>query len=57
MNKLFETGKVKPMIDGPCTLSEVPEAVQYFGEGKHKDKVVITLEHNNETQQKMEKDC
>ena len=49
MNELFSSGKVKPMIDGPYQLSEVPEAIQYFGEGKHKGKVVITLEHNKET--------
>jgi NADPH:quinone reductase-like Zn-dependent oxidoreductase len=49
MNELFEAGKVKPVIDGPYKLSEVPEAIRYFGEGNHKGKVVITLEHNNET--------
>ena len=43
MNELFEAGKVKPVIDGPYKLSEVPEAIQYFGEGKHKGKVVIAL--------------
>ncbi len=47
MNELFEAGKVKPVIDGPYTLRAVPEAMRYFGEGKHKGKVVITLEHNN----------
>jgi NADPH:quinone reductase-like Zn-dependent oxidoreductase len=47
MNELFEAGKVKPVIDGPYKLSEVPEAIKYFGEGKHKGKVVITVEHNN----------
>jgi NADPH:quinone reductase-like Zn-dependent oxidoreductase len=49
MNELFEAGKVKPVIDGPYTLSEVPEAIRYFGEGKHKGKVIITVEHNNKT--------
>ena len=49
INELFEAGKIKPVIDGPCKLSEVPEIIQYFGEGKHKGKVVITLEHNNKT--------
>ncbi|MDJ0687009.1 MAG: zinc-binding dehydrogenase [Xenococcaceae cyanobacterium MO_188.B32] len=49
MNELFESGKVKPVIDRPYKLSEVPEAIQYFGEGKHKGKVVITLEHDNKT--------
>jgi NADPH:quinone reductase-like Zn-dependent oxidoreductase len=45
MNELFEAGKVKPVIDGPYKLSEVPEAIRYFGEGNHKGKVVITVEH------------
>jgi len=43
MNKLFEAGKLKPVIDGPYKLSEVPEAMRYFGEGSHKGKVVITV--------------
>ena len=50
MNELFEAGKVKPVIDGPFKLSEVPEAIRYFGEGKHKGKVVITVAHNKETE-------
>ncbi len=49
MNELFEAGTVKPVIDGPYKLSQVPEAIQHFGEGNHKGKVVITLEHNNKT--------
>ncbi len=49
MNELFEAGKIKPVIDGPYKLSEVPEAIRHFGEGNHKGKVVITVEHNNKT--------
>jgi NADPH:quinone reductase-like Zn-dependent oxidoreductase len=49
MNELFEAGKVKPVIDGPYKLSEVPEAMRYFGEGRHKGKVVISLEHDKKT--------
>jgi len=37
------------VIDGPYKLSEVPKAIQYFGEGKHKGKVVITVPHDNTT--------
>jgi len=44
INELYETGRIKPVIDGPYKLSEVPELIQYFGEGKHTGKVVITLE-------------
>jgi NADPH:quinone reductase and related Zn-dependent oxidoreductases len=46
MNELFETGKVKPVIDGPYRIDEVPKALRLFGEGTHKGKVVITVEHN-----------
>lgn len=44
--ELFETGKVVPVIDRRYPLSEVAEALRYFGEGHKKGKVVITLEHN-----------
>ena len=43
MNELFEAGKVKPVIDGPYKLSEVPEAIRHFGEGNHRGKVIISL--------------
>jgi NADPH:quinone reductase-like Zn-dependent oxidoreductase len=46
MNDLFEAGKVRPVIDGPYKLDEVPKALRHFGEGAHKGKVVITVEHN-----------
>jgi NADPH:quinone reductase-like Zn-dependent oxidoreductase len=43
-NELFEAGKVKPVIDGPYQLSEVPEVTQRFGEAVHMGKLVISLE-------------
>jgi len=49
MKELFEAGKVVPVIDRRYPLSEVAEALRYFGEGHAKGKVVITLEHNNQT--------
>ena len=49
MKELFEAGKVAPVIDRRYPLSEVPEALRYFGEGHAKGKVVITLEHSNKT--------
>jgi NADPH:quinone reductase-like Zn-dependent oxidoreductase len=33
MKELFGTGKVKPVIDEHYPLSEVAEALRYFGEG------------------------
>ena len=43
LKELFEAGKVVPVIDGRYTLSEVPEALRYFGQGRAKGKVVITV--------------
>jgi NADPH:quinone reductase-like Zn-dependent oxidoreductase len=47
MKELLEAGKVVPAIDKYYRLSEVAEALRYFGEGHAKGKVVITVEHNN----------
>jgi NADPH:quinone reductase-like Zn-dependent oxidoreductase len=49
MKELLEAGKVVPVIDRRYTLSEVAEALRYYGEGHARGKVVITLEHNNKT--------
>ena len=49
MKELIEAGKVKPVIDRRHTLSEVAEALRYYGEGRAKGKVVITVEQNNKT--------
>lgn len=43
INELFAEGKIKAVVDGPYPLSRAPEAVQYFGEGKHQGKVVISV--------------
>ena len=47
INELFESGRIRPVIDGPYRLEEVPYAFSRFGEGAHKGKVVITVEHNS----------
>ena len=49
MKELLEAGKVVPVIDRRYTLSEVPEALGYIGEGHARGKVVITVEHNDKT--------
>lgn len=43
IHDLYAAGKIKPIIDGPFALSEAAAAIQYFGEAKHKGKVVITI--------------
>lgn len=44
INELFVAGQLKPVIDGPYPLEEIPRLLQYFGEGQHQGKVVITNE-------------
>jgi NADPH:quinone reductase-like Zn-dependent oxidoreductase len=43
MNELFEAGKVKPVIDGPYKLDEVPAVFRMFDKAEHKGKLVITM--------------
>jgi NADPH:quinone reductase-like Zn-dependent oxidoreductase len=43
MKELLEEGKVFPVIERPCPLSEVPEAVRYVEAGHARGKVVITV--------------
>jgi NADPH:quinone reductase-like Zn-dependent oxidoreductase len=43
MATLLDSGKVKPIIDRRYPLSEVAEAIQYYGEGKSRGKVIINI--------------
>ncbi len=47
--ELFEAGKLKPVIDKYFPLEETADAFRYFGEGKFKGKIVVTLAHNYKT--------
>ena len=49
MKERLGAGKIFPVIDRRYPLSEVPEALRYFGEGHAKGKIVITVEHNSKT--------
>jgi NADPH:quinone reductase-like Zn-dependent oxidoreductase len=49
ITELCEAGKIIPVIDRHYSLQEVPEALRYVGEGRHKGKVVITRARNNKT--------
>jgi len=49
LHQLMKAGKVTPVIDRRYSLSEVPEAIRYLEEGHARGKVVITLEHSNQT--------
>ena len=41
LNGLFESGKIKPVVDRCFPLSKTAEAFQYYGEGHFKGKIVI----------------
>lgn len=43
LKELIEAGKLAPVIDRTYRLTEVPEALRYFGEGRHKGKIVIDV--------------
>jgi NADPH:quinone reductase-like Zn-dependent oxidoreductase len=46
MIELIEAGKVTPVIDRCFPLSETIDALRYFGAGKARGKVVISMEDN-----------
>ena len=43
LKELVETGQVTPVIDRRYTLSEVPEALRFQGEGHPRGKIVIAM--------------
>ena len=43
ISELLEAGKLVPVIDRRYPLGEIAEAFRYFGEGRAKGKVVITM--------------
>lgn len=47
MSELLISGKVDPVIDKTFSLDEVPEAMRYYGEGKTRGKIVISVEHDS----------
>ena len=37
-------GLIEPILDGPYPFSELPAALQRFGEARHVGKVVVSLD-------------
>lgn len=46
MNEMYESGAIKPVIDGPHSFDKVPYLIKYFGEARHRGKIVITMEED-----------
>ena len=49
LTELLEAGKIRPVIDKCYPLAEVPEALRHLEDGHALGKVVIKMEHNDET--------
>ena len=49
--KLMKSGKVKPVIERYYSLDMVPEALDHLRKGNALGKLVITIQHNNQTNQ------
>lgn len=47
--ELYEAGKLKPVIDKCFPIEKTAEAFRYFGDGRFKGKIVITLGHESGT--------
>lgn len=46
LKEYMEAGQLIPVIDRTYRLEAVPEALRYFGEGRHKGKIAITMENS-----------
>ena len=57
IREMIEAGKVRPVIDRHYPLSEIAEAFRYYGRRHARGKVVITVEHNDKTEQSAAPDC
>jgi NADPH:quinone reductase-like Zn-dependent oxidoreductase len=44
LKALIEAGKLVPFVDKTYRLSDVPEALRYFGRGHHKGKIAISVD-------------
>lgn len=43
LKEMIEAGKIVPVVDRTYSLGEVPEAMRYFGEGRHRGKIAISV--------------
>ncbi len=43
IGKLFKEGSIKPIIDGPYSLEEIPKLLEYFGEARHQGKIIVNV--------------
>ncbi len=46
LSELAEKGQLKPVVDGPYGIDDIPRLIQYFGDGRHLGKIVIDMDGN-----------
>jgi NADPH:quinone reductase-like Zn-dependent oxidoreductase len=44
LHKLYKSGRLKLVIDGPYPLSEAGKAIKYFGDGLHRGKIILKVD-------------
>jgi len=49
LSELAEKGQLKPVVDGPYGIDEIPRLIQYFGEGRHLGKIVVEIGNAGES--------
>jgi NADPH:quinone reductase-like Zn-dependent oxidoreductase len=47
IKELLEAGRIRTVIDRRYTLSQVPEALKYYGGGHARGKIVIAVKGGN----------
>ena len=48
MAELFEAGKMIPVVDGPYSLEQAPEALKRFSDARQIGRIVITMPANDD---------
>ncbi len=43
VKRLFNNGKLRPVIDGPYPMEKIPELIHYFAKGEHSGKEIIKI--------------
>ena len=46
INQLYETGQLRPIVDGPYELQEIPKLLDCFGKGQHQGKLIVSIPDN-----------
>ena len=49
IGKLLEAGRVVPVIDRRYSLGDVPTVLRYLGAGHAKGKLVMTVDHGDQS--------